>query len=246
MNKLNNRILIIAVFIIGLFLGSIISINIYKIFEGNPLDHLYTLYNTKGVSQEELARVDIERQVDKSLVFNDNILNRWKQYFDKILFEDIQLRKYAVSIVENCSSGDRECQTIEIYSYVVKHYKYYDDPRFRDFIQSTEETIQLEGGDCEDLTILLNSLLENIGIKTYMVVTENHVYSLACNLNKQKLSNEILDKTRFMKWYNISNEQCVVLDASAGQMSYVGNEPYIDGNKIAIDSVSNEYFLLDD
>ena len=116
------------------------------------------------------------------------------------------------------------------------------DPRFRDFIQSTDETIQLGGGDCEDLTILLNSLLENIGIKTYMVVSEEHVYSLACGLNNQSID---VSSNGVMKWFTVNKEQCVVLDASAGQESYVGNEPYMGGNKIAIDPVSNEYFLLD-
>lgn len=244
MKKLSNRILIFAVFIIGLSLGAVISIGVYKFLIGSPLEQLYNLYNTKGVSQQELARVDAERQIDRSFLIKDPVMDRWKQYFKKILFEDIELRKYAASIAANCGSGDKECQAAEIYSYVVQNYKYYDDPRFRDFIQSVNETMQLKGGDCEDLTILLNSLLENIGLKTYMVVTENHVYSLVCDLNKERLSVESLDGTKAMKWYNVSNEQCIVLDAAAGQNSYVGYEPYKGGSKTAVDSVTNAYFKL--
>lgn len=244
MNKLSNRVLIFAVFVIGLSLGAVISIGIYKFFAGSPLDQLYSLYNAKGVSQQELSRIDAERQIDRTVSFNDPVLNNWKQYTEKILFEDIQLRKYAVNIAANCSSGDQECETFDIYSYVVKNYKYYADPRFRNLIQSVNETMDLKGGNCADLTILLNSLLENMGIKTYMVVTENHAYSLACNLDKQKLSNEALSENKPMKWYNVSNEECVVLDASAGQTSNVGYEPYKGGNKTAIDSIGTKYFRL--
>ena len=43
--------------------------------------------------------------------------------------------------------------------------------------------MQIEGGDCEDLTILLNSLLENIGIVTYLVLTDTHAYSLAYDVD---------------------------------------------------------------
>ena len=243
MKKLSPMMLMFTIFIIGLSLGSVVSIWIYKFLEGSPLDQLYNLYNTKGVSQQELTKIDTERQIEQASLSKDPVLDRWKQYYEKILFEDIQLREYAVSMVDTCTSGDKECQATEIYSYVVKNYNYYDDPRFRDFIQSVEETITLKGGDCEDLTILLNSLLENIGIKTYMVVTENHVYSLACGLDEQ-MPFEGLNDDRVMKWYTVDNEQCVVLDATAGSNSYVGYEHDIDGNKTAIDSVNNRYFYL--
>ncbi len=243
MNRLSNKFLFFAVFIIGIALGAIVSIAIYKFSAGSPLDQLYSLYNTKGVSQKELALVDAERQIDSSVSFKDPVLDRWKQYTEKILFEDIELREYAISIAEDCPSGDRECQAASIYSYVVENYKYYDDPRFRNLIQSVDETMQLNGGDCEDLTILLNSLLENIGIKTYIVVTEDHVYSLACNLNEQSLSFRSSAQT-LMKWYDVNNELCVVLDATAGQGSYVGDEPYTGSNKTAIDSVTRRYFNL--
>jgi len=243
MNLLNNKSLIFTVFIIGLALGAVVSIGAYKLMAGSPLDQLYDLYSTKGVSQKELTLVDVERRIDSAVPFKDPVLDRWKQYTGKILFEDIQLREYAASIAEDCQSGDKECQTTSVYSYVVQNYNYYDDPRFRNLIQSVDDTMRLKGGDCEDLTILLNSLLENIGIKTYMVVTEEHVYSLACNLDEQSLSFNA-SGADVMKWYDVDGERCVVLDATAGENSYVGYEPYEGDNKTAIDSVTNKYFTL--
>ncbi len=113
-------------------------------------------------------------------------------YLNEIVFEDANLRRKSVSIVSECESGNKECQVNEIYKHVVKNYNYYSDPRKEEFIQSPYETIDIGGGDCEDLTILLNSLLENIGIRTYLVLTENHAYSLACGIDINDLQKEIM------------------------------------------------------
>jgi len=99
----------------------------------------------------------------------------------------VNLRRQAASIVGECPSGDRECQVNKIYRYVVENFDYYSDPRSREFIQSPSETMNIKGGDCEDLTILLMSLLENIGIKTYLVLTEDHAYCLACDIDTEDL-----------------------------------------------------------
>lgn len=115
------------------------------------------------------------------------VIKKAEPYINKIIFEDANIRKQATSIVKECLPGDKECQINQLYRYVVENFNYYSDPRYREFIQSPYETMEIKGGDCEDLTILLNSLLENIGIKTYLVLTEDHAYSLACDVNTSKL-----------------------------------------------------------
>ncbi len=99
----------------------------------------------------------------------------------------MNLRKQAASIVSESPSGDKECQVNKIYRYVVENFDYYSDPRSREFIQSPSETMNIKGGDCEDLTILLMSLLENLGIKTYLILTEDHAYCLACDIDTDDL-----------------------------------------------------------
>lgn len=114
-------------------------------------------------------------------------IQRAEPYINKIAFDDINIRKKAVSIVSECPSGDKECHINKLYRYVVENYKYYSDPRDKELIQSPYETMDIKGGDCEDLTILLISLSENIGIKTYLVLTEKHAYSLACGVDTENL-----------------------------------------------------------
>lgn len=134
-----------------------------------------------GCSKEENQSSIQEKQV------TDPVVQRAEPYISKIVFEDMNTRSKAGSIASGCPSGDKECQVNSIYRYVIENYNYYSDPRSREFIQSPSETISVKGGDCEDLTILLNSLLENLGIKTYVVLTEDHAYSLACGVNTDDL-----------------------------------------------------------
>jgi len=119
---------------------------------------------------------------------SDNLqLNEAEPYLEKIALNNMDLRKKAFEIVSACPLADKECQVNTIYRYIVENYKYRSDPQRDELIQSPKETISFGGGDCEDFAILLNSLLENLGIKTYLVLTEDHAYSLACGIETDKL-----------------------------------------------------------
>ncbi|MCK4736216.1 MAG: transglutaminase domain-containing protein, partial [Methanophagales archaeon] len=97
-------------------------------------------------------------------IISDPVIQEVEPCISEVVFDDVNLRKQAASIVSGCPSGDKECQVNRIYRYVVENFDYYSDPRSREFIQSPSETMNIKGGDCEDLTILLMSLLENLGI----------------------------------------------------------------------------------
>jgi len=108
-----------------------------------------------------------------------------KPYIDKIVIDDGELRELASAIVEDY--GEKEGKVNAIYRYIVENFMYIADPENTEFVQSPFETLDLEGGDCEDLAILACSLLENIGIKTYLVLTENHAYALVSGINSDSL-----------------------------------------------------------
>jgi len=117
----------------------------------------------------------------------DPVVQRAEPYISKIVSNDITLRSYANSIIKDCPPNNKEAQINAIYRYIVENYNYLSDPTDVELIQSPQETMQVKGGDCEDLAILLNSLLENIGTKTYLVITDTHVYSLAYNIDTNSL-----------------------------------------------------------
>lgn len=139
------------------------------------------------IQKENLIETPTTTQIPETKVITDPVVQKAEPYISKIVFDDVNLRTQAASIVRGCSSGDKECQVNKLYRYVVENYNYYSDPRSREFIQSPSETMNIKGGDCEDLTILLTSLLENLGIKTYLVLTEDHAYCLACGVDTEDL-----------------------------------------------------------
>lgn len=149
------------------------------------------LFSLIGCSEEFNDKVNIfedEIQQKEPIVQQNNpIILEAEPYIEKIVYEDIELRSLASSITKGCSSGNKECQLNKIYRYVVENYDYYSDPRNREFIQSPADTLKVKGGDCEDLTILMSSLLENLGFKTYLVLTDNHAYALACGVDTNHL-----------------------------------------------------------
>jgi hypothetical protein len=122
----------------------------------------------------------------------DNNTN-YSSYLDPIVINDPKLRLEATNAIKSCSSNDKECQIISIYEYFLTEYKYFSDPRNDEYIQTPFETIKYKGGDCEDLSILLNSFLENIGVETWLAITEDHVYSLACGVDPDILKNYTLE-----------------------------------------------------
>lgn len=169
--------------------------------------------------------IEFAKSVQDSMYYNtDPIIKRAEPYTDKIVFENVTMRAMAASIANGApSSGDKEYKINKVYRYVVDNYAYYSDPRSREFIQSPFETIQIGGGDCEDLTILLCSLLENIGIKTYIVMTDTHMYCLAADVDIDKLKSYI--ETSLLEEYSreINQEEDVNTIVENGKL-FIVNE----------------------
>ena len=123
---------------------------------------------------------------------------RAQPYLSKVEQDNAELRSIALKATQGCPAGDRECQVNRIFRYVIDTYPYISDPPQTELIRSPQETMRNGGGDCEDFTILMNSLLENSGFKTYLVLTDNHAYGLVCGITpallRQYVEDDILQK----------------------------------------------------
>jgi len=168
---------------------------------------------------------------DKSQILADA-----RPYLKEIRTDDINLRRIAIPIVSSCASADKECQINKIYREIADKYKYRADPRNNGLIQDPSNTIRIRGGDCEDLTILMMSLLENIGIDTYLVLTKNHAYALACGIDVDSLQEEIIISMN--KKETLYEEQVLIEAESAkyygGKGQYAEN-PFIISYSIVSD-----------
>ncbi len=147
-----------------------------------------------------------------------------KPYIDKIVVDDGELREIASAIVEDY--GEKEGKVNAIYRYIVENFMYIADPEYKESVQSPFETLDIEGGDCEDLAILACSLLENIGIKTYLVLTENHAYALVSRVNSENLW-EYINKSleeQYIEDHNMVSSVDEILQLRAGYVYYYGGD----------------------
>jgi len=117
----------------------------------------------------------------------DAFLQHAEPYIEKLVLDDSQLQTYANTIINGLDSSKRECQVNALYRDVLKNYTCTAAPMDNGTLQTPQETIQKKEGACEDLSILLCSLLSNIGIPSYLVFTDSHVYAMASDVNTDSL-----------------------------------------------------------
>jgi len=147
-----------------------------------------------------------------------------KPYTEKIVVSDAQLRELANAIVQDYP--DKEGKVNAVYRYIVENLTYIADPEDGESIQSPSETLGVTGGDCEDLTILACSLLENIGIRTYLVLTESHAYALVSGINADNLwsyVNKSLEE-QFVEDHDMVSSVDKAFELGAGYVYYHGGD----------------------
>ncbi|MCX6664043.1 MAG: hypothetical protein NTZ75_07335 [Euryarchaeota archaeon] len=117
----------------------------------------------------------------------DAFLELAEPYIEKLVIDDSELQAYANTITNGFDSSGRECQVNALYRDVLKNYTCISAPLDNSTLQTPQETIQKKEGTCEDLSLLLCSLLYNIGITSYLVFTDDHVYAMAYDVNTDSL-----------------------------------------------------------
>jgi hypothetical protein len=86
------------------------------------------------------------------------------------------LRYRSVSIAKKFPGAKNWKQAEAIYEWVRDNISYVADPLDSEYIQLPEETLNNGGGDCDDQSVLLASMLMCIGFKCVLVFIKKHVY----------------------------------------------------------------------
>ncbi len=143
---------IIAAFIILIFLGSFIPIYSLKL---NPAPQMENVNPTISIEptasypniQQAAANVRVE-----------------------------EFRSIASQIVtQACSSNSEICYSKALYYYVRDNVQYVPDPS-KEYIESPGEVLMTHGADCDGTALLLATLLEGVGIDADVGVTSNHAF----------------------------------------------------------------------
>ena len=179
----------------------------------------------------------------------DLFLQRAEPFIEKVAVDDTGLQSYASTIAGGCDPSDRECYVNALYREVLMNYTCTSAPMSNASLQTPQETIQRKAGTCEDLSILLCSLLSSSGIAASLVFTDTHVYALASEVDpdalwavaEQSLLRQVED--RFGEPMSQSYQQTYTLPQA--NMLYVGGE---EGKTFTglIDWMTIEYSIQSD
>jgi hypothetical protein len=106
------------------------------------------------------------------------VAGNYMGYLSRIDYLDTQINNLATRLV--LKTGDNEVRkTRAILAFVSNEIHYVSDPADgREYAKDPINTLMAGGGDCEDQTLLLCSLLESVGVKTYIAFSDEHVFAM--------------------------------------------------------------------
>jgi len=111
-------------------------------------------------------------------VANLLLAGNYAGYLSRIDYHDEQINILATRIVIE-SNDDEVMKTRAILDFVSNEIQYISDPGDgEEYTKDPVSTLIAGGGDCEDQTLLLCSMLETVGVKTYIAFTDEHVFAL--------------------------------------------------------------------
>jgi hypothetical protein len=92
-------------------------------------------------------------------------------------FNATSVRSIAVSSVTSYDKPNSiATRVFAIYNMISNKIVYVSDPRKDEYVASPLETWNIKGGDCDDMSILLASLYESVGLDTDLVEVYNDTY----------------------------------------------------------------------
>ncbi len=89
---------------------------------------------------------------------------------------DREIRFFGVTAAGESPGPYNIGQVCEIWYRVKENWKYVNDPRGFEYFAPAAETFWTHGGDCDDFAIFLSSLIEAIGGRTRIILTQDHAY----------------------------------------------------------------------
>lgn len=140
-------------------------------------------------------------------VVNLFVAGNYMDYLSRIDYHDEQINRLAIRTVAQ-SNDDELLKTQAILGFVSNEIHYVSDPGDgAEHAKDPINTLLAWGGDCEDQTLLLCSMLESVGVKTYIAFADDHVFALV------RFSHEYSDLATAPHVY-VDGVPCYALDAA--------------------------------
>lgn len=111
-------------------------------------------------------------------ITNMLIAGNYMTYLGKVDYRDTQINMMATRKVLD-AEDDKLKKTRALLHFVSNEIHYVSDPDDGfEYAKKPINTLISGGGDCEDQTLLLCSMLESVGVRTYIAFTDEHVFAL--------------------------------------------------------------------
>lgn len=158
--------------------GEIAELPIFAIFN-NAIHHVksFAIYDGKVYVYAEPTN-DFDDQAQTPVIIRGR--NDWNgdvtqlRYF--ITPDDPEVLKFSRNTIQKRNSGDGDALLTKfenakiLFDELSKIITYINDPnQSTDFVQYPAETLDLHGGDCDDITVCYAALLESIGIRVALI-----------------------------------------------------------------------------
>ncbi|MEE9525649.1 MAG: transglutaminase-like domain-containing protein [Candidatus Woesearchaeota archaeon] len=79
-------------------------------------------------------------------------------------------------VVRACRESNKICDAKAIFYFVRDNFEYVSDPTAYEYVKTAKQSLVVGGGDCDDASVLLASLLDAVGIRSRFVFIPGHVY----------------------------------------------------------------------
>jgi len=104
-------------------------------------------------------------------------INRNSISLDMVDGEDPVIKSVADKIVvQSCGDRGKICHAKALFYFVRDNLAYVSDPNACEYVKTTKQSLVSGGGDCDDASVLVASLLDAVGIRTRFVFVPGHVF----------------------------------------------------------------------
>jgi hypothetical protein len=143
-----------------------------RLIIGNAMNNIAFLFNNR-------TSLQVEVKPSETAIFPHITLQQRIQ--QKVNYEDSTVRAFAVRFSllyfdEYYPKYRQICRQFSLLKYVKANFKYVSDPSHFDYFAPPQESIELMGGDCDDYSIMVASVLKAIGANVRIVWAPKHVY----------------------------------------------------------------------
>lgn len=108
-------------------------------------------------------------------VGNKSVVNQRSDYY-QLLDVSPEIKMAADRIATESCPSNRVCYAKAIFYFTRDNFQYVNDPAAFEYVKTARQSLMSKGGDCDDASVLMATMLKAVGIRSRFVFIQGHVY----------------------------------------------------------------------